>query len=972
MSASQLVHPDKDQLIAFGLGKLEIDEAAAIETHLNECSDCCDTLLNLKDDTFIGLLRESADQLTAPFGDGPAADPSGIPLELVDHPRYEISDLIGKGGMGLVFKAEHKLMNRTVALKVINQKLVRDEEAVRRFQREVQAAARLAHPNIVAAYDAEQAGNVHFLVMEYVDGVNLSEVIAPGKPLDIGTACDYIRQVADGLEHAHSKGMVHRDIKPHNLMVNADGQIKILDFGLATLAMAAGGETNSAPQQQQSSNVTTLGTMMGTPDFMSPEQAGGGRSVDIRSDIYSLGCTLYYLLTGRPPFNTGTAMERVKAHSNIEPEPIENIRKDVPAGLAAVIRRMMAKDSASRYDTPAEVADALAPFSAEAAHGQKQAMRVAPQTQASGRRRIPRAKMLIAAAFAGGLILAATIFYVQQGKTTIRFEVDDPSLAISFGTDTITIKDSGRELTIAPGKKQQFVIKQDGNELETDHFTLTKGQKVALKVSVEKGQVSVVPSDSSVPVDRTKQSVDEWVQRLQGLRDHMHTAFGVGPDLTLMEPEVGLEVVRKAWPRITQFEVKTGLLKTFAFSKALPNKHSKVLQVLDIGMNDNDPRVQSYAAAYIKDYAGKDFSNDPKGYAEWYAANRDKDPNELMKKNESDTTTGNGTADPAAAASLEGEQLWQQGKLVEATKKFQRAVQLDPKSTTALNGLGWSLFNSGHADDAIEAFEKCIAVDPNHPAALNGLGQIYTNRGDYKKAEEYLLKAAPEAPAAQFGLGRLYLLTGKYEEAHKWLEKVSEGAPADPILKQMLEAAKKRELPKGLKVRLQPMASNKNSKTSELNAQAWTQFFGHQYTAAEANFRKVLETSPEDPSAMNGLGFCLLNLGNAKEAKPYFEKLIANDPDAVGPLNGLARCLKAEGKVDEAIKTWEHGYKVDPSPNDIAGGLAAAYVETKQFAKAIPILEQLVKASPDNKHFQKLLASARKGVKGSEKAESEK
>src|SRR6185436_16496467 len=219
MSASQLVHPDKDQLIAFGLGKLEIDEAAAIETHLNECSDCCDTLLNLKDDTFIGLLRESADQLTAPFGDGPVADQSGIPHELVDHPRYEISDLIGKGGMGLVFKAEHKLMNRTVALKVINQKLVRDEEAVRRFQREVQAAARLAHPNIVAAYDAEQAGNVHFLVMEYVDGVNLSEVIAPGKPLDIATACDYVRQVADGLQHAHTKGMVHRDIKPHNLMV---------------------------------------------------------------------------------------------------------------------------------------------------------------------------------------------------------------------------------------------------------------------------------------------------------------------------------------------------------------------------------------------------------------------------------------------------------------------------------------------------------------------------------------------------------------------------------------------------------------------------------------------------------------------------------------------------------------------------------------------------------------------------------
>jgi Flp pilus assembly protein TadD len=395
-------------------------------------------------------------------------------------------------------------------------------------------------------------------------------------------------------------------------------------------------------------------------------------------------------------------------------------------------------------------------------------------------------------------------------------------------------------------------------------------------------------------------------------------------------------------------------------------------------MNDNDPKVQSYAAAYIKDYAGKDFSNDPKGYAEWFAANRDKDPNELLKKNENNATTGNGAADPATALSLEGELLWQQGKMAEATKRFQQAVQLDPKSTTALNGLGWSLFNSGHADDAVEAFEKCMAVDPNHPAALNGLGQIYLNRGDYKKAEGYLLKGAPEAPAAQFGLGRLYLVTGKYEEAQKWLEKASEGAPADPILKQMLEAAKKRELPKGLKVRLQPMASNQNSKTAELTAQAWTEFFGRDYTAAEANFRKVLETKPDDPSAMNGLGFCLLNMGNAKEAKPYFEKLLANEPDALGPLNGLARCLKEEGKIDEAIKTWERGYKIDSSPNDIAGGLAMAYLEKKQFAKAVPILEQLVKASPSNEHYQKLLETARmgelagKGATNSDKAESEK
>jgi WD40 repeat protein/serine/threonine protein kinase len=313
--------------------------------------------------------------------DSPAAPRSPeVPLSLVDHARYRILGLLGVGGMGSVYKAEHRLMERTVALKVINPNLVGGPTMVERFRREVKAAARLAHPNIVAAYDAEQAGSSHFLVMEYVEGISLAWLVAEKGPLPVSQACDYIRQAALGLQHAFERGMVHRDIKPQNLMLTPDGQVKVLDFGLARFALenapagarlaspatpdvAAGVAAGNTPAD----SLTQTGTVMGTPDYIAPEQARDAHTADIRADIYSLGCTLYDLLAGQAPFPQGTAVEKVMAHIERTPKPLTEVRSDVPAELARVAKRMMAKDPAERYQTPAEVADALAPFSGKRA-----------------------------------------------------------------------------------------------------------------------------------------------------------------------------------------------------------------------------------------------------------------------------------------------------------------------------------------------------------------------------------------------------------------------------------------------------------------------------------------------------------------------------------------------------------------------------------------------------------------------------
>jgi serine/threonine protein kinase len=255
--------------------------------------------------------------------------------------------------MGIVYLAEHRLMERQVAIKVISKSLLDNSEALERFHREVRAAAKLDHKNIVRAYDAEQAGDLHMLVMEYVEGLSLAQVLAGRGALPVVQSCAYIRQAALALQHAFEKGMVHRDLKPQNLiLIPGEKVIKVLDFGLARLAS----------ERQQGKELTTENAIMGTPEYIAPEQATDARQADIRADIYSLGCTLYCLLAGRPPFVEQTAMRTILAQVGKVAVLLHELRPDVPAGLSTVVARMIAKDPKQRYQMPIEVADALAPF----------------------------------------------------------------------------------------------------------------------------------------------------------------------------------------------------------------------------------------------------------------------------------------------------------------------------------------------------------------------------------------------------------------------------------------------------------------------------------------------------------------------------------------------------------------------------------------------------------------------------------
>ena len=280
---------------------------------------------------------------------------SSVAPELASHPQYEILRELGRGGMGVVYLARNRLMERLEVLKVVNKDMLERSGGKERFLREIQSAAMLNHPNVVAAYSALPVGDLLVFAMEYIEGEDLAKVVKERGPLPVLNACYYVQQAAMGLQHAFEKKMVHRDIKPQNLILAREGKkhvIKVLDFGLAKVKRETG----------EDSELTGTGKMLGTPDYIAPEQTLDATSADMRADIYSLGCTLYFLLTGHAPFRAKSLYEILQAHQTMQARPLNLERPEVPVELAAVVAKMMAKDPAKRYQKPVEVAQALMPF----------------------------------------------------------------------------------------------------------------------------------------------------------------------------------------------------------------------------------------------------------------------------------------------------------------------------------------------------------------------------------------------------------------------------------------------------------------------------------------------------------------------------------------------------------------------------------------------------------------------------------
>lgn len=280
--------------------------------------------------------------------------PRELGMALVGHQIDDVvlEEFIGGGGMGAVLRGRDVVLHRTVAVKVLSTHQTGDEESEKRFRMEARSAARLDHPRIARVYYVGEDRGLRFIVFEYIEGTNIRDLVIANGPLSIASTLSYTLQIADALTHAWERGVVHRDIKPSNIIITSEGQAKLVDMGLARVYQVG-------PAEQAEQDLTATGMTLGTFDYIAPEQARNPRDADVRSDIYSLGCTLFYMLTGRPPFPGGTPLQKLLSHQGDRPPELAGLRADTPPALAAIVQKMLAKQPEARYQTPGDLTLAL-------------------------------------------------------------------------------------------------------------------------------------------------------------------------------------------------------------------------------------------------------------------------------------------------------------------------------------------------------------------------------------------------------------------------------------------------------------------------------------------------------------------------------------------------------------------------------------------------------------------------------------
>ncbi len=539
-------------------GSLSGPERDEIESHLADCPRCVATTetfvpsgeateapgkADSGDGSFVVKVPRRGDSAGASDVDNAPTTRDSTASELQDmRPGdrlgpYRIVRKLGQGGMGAVYEAVHEHLAKNVAIKVLPHSLTHSQDAIGRFRREMKAVGQLNHPNIVQAFDAGEIAGTQYLAMEYIDGQDLTQVVASRGTLSVANACKVVRQSAAALAAAHAAGLVHRDLKPSNLLLTRSGQVKLLDLGLALLG----------DDGQTAGHLTTAGQSFGTPDYMAPEQWEDAHSADARTDLYALGATLYFLLTGRPPFMSDkcrTVASKMRAHLLEDVPELRQLRPDVPDDVAAIYRKLMAKSPADRFQTAEDVAAAVAPFAssrAVAADESRQAttartvqktMQVSasaptqrqifrdPQpsagrpssSSASGGGRFTARQRTLAAGGAGGLLLLGVIIISitsRDGTTSTIVVPEGTNVQVQAAPDTKV------SITESSGDAAELARQRRLDNAKTAPSTPAGGERLADRLRAQAGTPNGRPqtalsSSSLVSEPAPRKGLDAW------------------------------------------------------------------------------------------------------------------------------------------------------------------------------------------------------------------------------------------------------------------------------------------------------------------------------------------------------------------------------------------------------------------------------------------------------------------------------
>jgi TPR repeat protein len=836
MARAPTTHPSPQQLADYGLGQLPPGDLAAIHTHLVNCPECRDRVeqpgastpvsktVPARGGTLLPTAAPAAATTSRPAPAPVAAATAGaIPPELAGSGKYEVLGKLGHGGMGSVYKARHVLLGELVAIKVLNTDVVENAEARSRFLGEMRAVARLNHPNIVRALDAEQIGERLVLVMEYVPGITLDRLVTQKGALPVTFACRCIMQAALGLQHAHEKGLIHRDIKPANLMVTSrEKEVKLLDFGLA----------RGPREPLAGGNRTQMQMFMGTPEYVAPEQATDARTADIRADIYSLGCTLYFLLAGRPPFQEDTPMNTVVAQIQDEAPPLMALRDDLPAGLAEVVAKMVAKKPADRFQTPLEAARALQPF---AARSGKTVAKAPPPVEAPLRTPPPSRPArsglarwgLGVGGLVGCLLLAALVAWLVRpaapAKGKFLVEIDPPGALVLVDDEEVAQAGPDErqvEIEVSAGG-HDLEVRKDGFEPQSRRLTCRKGEPEVVTVRLQRrGEKQFrLAQEHHLGVTR-KLDLVEAARLYREAANQGHL---------LAEGFLGLLHARGEGVDLDTARARKHCLAATAFTKEEATKGSAVAQQLlghmhreGLGVAKDDKEAMRWfrlAADKGNSAAqanlgwmykhGEGVKTDFQEALRWYRLAADRGYPRAMNNLASMYRNGEGVekdyrealrwyrlaidrGDITAQVNLAG--MYHKGQGVE--KDSREAVRLlrlaaDKGLTAAQNNLAWMYqHGEGVAKDYKEAL-RCyrLAADKGDTTAWTNLGGMYLNgqgvEKDYKEALRcYRLAAERGNAAAQRSLGRMYEqgigVPRDPDEARKWYQKVAQDRQRAP------------------------------------------------------------------------------------------------------------------------------------------------------------------------------------------------
>jgi eukaryotic-like serine/threonine-protein kinase len=678
--------------------------------------------------------------------------------------RYRILSLLGRGGMGEVYKAKDTTLGREVAIKVLPHGFSIDRDRLRRFEQEARAASALNHPNIITIHEFGQEEGVHFIVSEFIEGETLRRRIGgertAGERMNAAEILEIAIQITSALNAAHDAGIVHRDIKPENVMVRPDGLVKVLDFGLAKLIERRSFDTvtDANDVSYDATGATTasgrMGAVMGTVSYMSPEQARGQR-LDARSDLFSLGVALYEMTAGHSPFAHATVADTIASILEKEPPPLGRFTSEVPEAMEWIIRKSLSKDREERYQTARELLDDLRSLKSGETPAASSPAQKAPLTGAI-KQRLRGAAIALAALIA---VIAAVVYFSKSDKTIESIAVL-PFINADGNPETEYLADGVTEgvintltqlpnLTVRPRnqvfryKKRDIDAQAAGREMEVE--AVLTGQ-----VTPRAGQLAI-----SLQLIDASENRQLWGAKYTGRSG----------DLPLMQMQIAREISKKLRPGVQLQMSKRHTENAEAYYLYLQGRSL---------WNQRDREGYRKAIKSFTDATNLDpaFALAHAGLADCYALgggypmtvhdNMSRARASALTALKLDETLG------AAHASLAQVQLFYDWNLAEAEASFKRAIALEPGYETAYHWYAMMLAVAGRFPEAIDQIKLAKAIDPVSPIIFNDAGMIYYYAGEYAPALEECKKAldlSPDFYPAGAALGDIYLQMGRREEA---------------------------------------------------------------------------------------------------------------------------------------------------------------------------------------------------------------